>query len=371
MRLKTCLLSSLVAIGLFASPVLGQGQPDEPTPPRLVVAISVDQLSSELFAEYRSHYRGGLARLAQQGAVFPSGYQSHAATETCPGHSTILTGSRPARTGIIANYYFDLDAARDDKFIYCAEDENLPGTASDNYIVSPVHLRVPTLGDRLKAAHPAVRVVSVAGKDRAAVMMGGHHADETWWWDGTGFVSYRGRAEHALVTRENRRIAAELAQPVADLAIPDHCIARQGAVTLPAGWNVGEHRFSRAAEDRGAYRASPALDRAVLQLAKAFVASEELGRGPQTDVLAVGLSATDYVGHRFGTQGLEMCLQMDLLDRQLGEFFSVLDATGIDYLVVLTADHGGTDLPERAAARANTEAARVDPALDPVAFDHS
>jgi hypothetical protein len=56
------------------------------TPPRLVIALAMDQFSADLFAEYRSHFTGGLARLAS-GAVFPAGYQSHAATETCPGHS--------------------------------------------------------------------------------------------------------------------------------------------------------------------------------------------------------------------------------------------------------------------------------------------
>ena len=79
--------------------------------PKLIVAISVDQFSADLFAQYRSHFTGGLARLAQ-GAVFPSGYQSHAATETCPGHSTILTGMRPAHTGIIANTWIDQSVGR-------------------------------------------------------------------------------------------------------------------------------------------------------------------------------------------------------------------------------------------------------------------
>ncbi|MEO7383976.1 MAG: alkaline phosphatase family protein, partial [Novosphingobium sp.] len=76
-------------------------------PPRLIVALSIDQFSADLFAQYRAHYTGGLARL-QQGAVFPSAFQSHAATETCPGHSTLLTGVHPARSGIISNNWFDL-----------------------------------------------------------------------------------------------------------------------------------------------------------------------------------------------------------------------------------------------------------------------
>ena len=74
--------------------------------PKLLVVISVDQFSADLFDEYRPHFTGGLARLAT-GTVFHNGYQSHAATETCPGHSTILTGDHPARTGIIANIWID------------------------------------------------------------------------------------------------------------------------------------------------------------------------------------------------------------------------------------------------------------------------
>src|SRR3546814_14722948 len=95
-------------------PARAQGpvQPAAPaTPPKLIVAISVDQFSADLFSEYRQYYTGGLRRLTEQGVVFPRGYQGHAATETCPGHSTILTGSRPSRTGIIANTRLDQNAA--------------------------------------------------------------------------------------------------------------------------------------------------------------------------------------------------------------------------------------------------------------------
>ena len=59
-----------------------------------------------------------------------------------------------------------------------------------------------------------------------------------------------------------------------------------------------------------------------------------------------------------------MCLQMTGLDRELGDFFARLDASGIDYAVALTADHGGHDLPERNRLNAWPAAERVDPALD-------
>src|SRR3546814_12853857 len=92
-----------------------------------------------------------------------------------------------------------------------------------------------------------------------------------------------------------------------------------------------------------------------------------MGEGDSTDLLIVGLAATDYVGHGTGTEGSEMCLQMAGLDRELGDFFARLDATGIDYAVALTADHGGHDLPERNRQNAWPDAQRVDKALDPEA----
>src|SRR3546814_11266365 len=93
--------------------------------------------------------------------------------------------------------------------------------------------------------------------------------------------------------------------------------------------------------------ASPEADGAVLATAAALRQVRKMGEGDGTDLLIVGLSATDYVGHSTGTEGSEMCLQMAGLDRELGDFFARLDATGIDYAVALTADPGGHDLPGR------------------------
>jgi predicted AlkP superfamily pyrophosphatase or phosphodiesterase len=127
---------------------------------------------------------------------------------------------------------------------------------------------------------------------------------------------------------------------------------------------VGEGRFLRAADDSRGFRASPDLDRATLELGDALRRDMKLGQGEATDLLILGLSATDYVGHTYGTQGAEMCIQLMALDNALGDFFRKLDATGIDYLVMLTADHGGHDIPERHREHAAPDAMRVDPALN-------
>ena len=334
-------------------------------PPRLVIAIAVDQFSADLFDQYRPSFTGGLARIGG-GTAYRNGYQAHNTTETCPGMSTILTGDHPARTGIIANNWTDPAPGRADKSVYCAEDERVAGSSSSNYTVSARHLRVATLGELMKARWPASRTVAIAGKDRAAVMMGGHTHDQRWYWATDHFATDLADAPvPGAVTRANAAIAAALAEP-RDALIPSlACAALARPIAVgDGGKTVGGGAFGRNANDPAGFRASPELDGDTLALAAGLVDEMKLGQGAAPDLLALSLSATDYVGHTYGTQGQEMCLQLTQLDRELGDFLALLDQRGIDYAVVLTADHGGLDLPERARLMGHADAARITPDLD-------
>ncbi|WP_298196463.1 alkaline phosphatase family protein, partial [Novosphingobium sp.] len=353
-------LSLAASLAVLAAHAMAEPRPPEGRP-GLVVVISVDQFSANLFAEYRRHVTGGLLR-AQQGVVFPLAYQGHATTETCPGHSTILTGRYPAHTGIVANDWIADRAGHANQLVYCVEDESRPGTDATHYVVSADHLRGPTLGDLLKQASPASRVVSVAGKDRAAVLLGGHSADQTWWWNGSRFASYPGRAEPVAVAEANRHISTALA--VADNGIVPDALCRDHGGAIPLGNRVvGDGRFVRGAGDTRAFRASPALDGATLDLVGRLIDELQLGRRSATDLLAIGLSATDYVGHTYGAGGQEMCLNILALDAALERLFEKLDRAGLSYVTVLTADHGGTDVPERSRDRAIPAADRIPAAL--------
>jgi predicted AlkP superfamily pyrophosphatase or phosphodiesterase len=358
--MRKLILAAVAA--LFAT----QSAAQAPTAPRLIVVISVDQFSADLFDEYRPQFTGGLARLAS-GTAFRNGYQSHAATETCPGHSTILTGDHPSRTGIIGNNWIDPSVSRPDKTVYCAEDETVPGSSSTNYTVSPRHLLVPTLGELMKQARPGSRSVAVSGKDRAAVMMTGHVVDQRWYWTGKTFVTdQKGAPVPRTVGRVNAAVTAALAQARPPLEPPPFCQAKAKPIAVEnSGKVVGTGTFARNAGDATALRASPELDGDTLALAAGLVDEMKLGRGADPDLLAISLSATDYIGHAYGTEGEEMCLQLLELDREIGDFLSVLDSRGIDYEVALTADHGGLDIPERLRLAGVTQAARVKPTLSP------
>lgn len=327
--------------------------------PKLIVALVVDQMSADLFAAYRGKFTGGFARLAE-GAVFPSGFQGHANTETCPGHATILTGAHPARSGIIANAWSDPRLKRSEKTVYCVEDENAGGSGQ---VISPVHLRVPTLGDRLKEASPATRVVSVAGKDRSAVVMAGQKPDEIWWYSRGQFASYNGVKPPAAVTRANAALKKTVDAARAPFALPEVCRPYDVAVQIEPKREVGQGRLGRAEKEPARFQASPDADEAVINLALGLVNDMKLGQGAATDILALSLSATDYVGHTYGSRGAEMCIQLLAVDQLVGKFLAGLDAANIDYVVAFTADHGGQDVPERNHGHGAPDSHRVDGTL--------
>jgi len=369
MRLPLALCAASLA---FAAPVAAQdaapppsAEAPQPAPlpaPKLVLAISVDQFSADLFAEYRQHWTGGFARLLS-GAVFPSGFQSHAATETCPGHSTILTGARPSRTGIVANNWFDLSLARPGKQVYCSEDVTDPASSPKDPVVTPNFLKVPTLGDRLKVVDKRTRNVAVSAKDRAVMMMGGHATDAAFWWKKDGFVTLKGARVDKVVAADvaaaSKAAADTIAAGAPEVPVPDWCRGKDRAFPIGGG-TIGTGHFAVRPGKDGDFRASPRMDAATGALALKLADDLKLGRGKATDVLSVSFSATDYVGHGNGTEGVEMCIQLMALDQTLGTLFAGLDAQGIDYVAVLTADHGGYDAPERLDQQAYPQAVRID-----------
>ena len=231
--MRTTILLAATALGLSAcatperAPVAGLPVPGEAAAdqgaPDLLVVISVDQLSSDLMEEYLSRMSGGLARVANEGTLFINGYQAQASTETCPGHSTILTGSLPANTGIIANNWYERERGHADEEVYCAEDPDRRGEQGDRQIISPIHLETPTLGDYLKSADPRSRNVVVSGKDRSAVMLGGHKVDQRWWWGSDGWMSDLAGPAPAVVRSATVATRSLIDAGSAGLEIPAYC----------------------------------------------------------------------------------------------------------------------------------------------------
>lgn len=357
-----------LCLALATLPIAARAQtPDAATarPPALIVTLVVDQFSADLFNQYRARFTGGLKTLADQGLVYANGYQQHAMSETCPGHATVLTGLNPARAGIPANDWIDRATGEE---VYClAAPENAlaHGRNTDNGPVGPGQLTASTLGDWLKAVSPQSRVYAVSGKDRGAITLNGHRGDGAFWYTvGFGFTTYvepgqSAEARLAPVADLNARIAARLeATPPVWTYSDETCRALEG------DWTVGGASFrATLPPGRFAIDTSPFLDEMTLEAATELLDTRRLGQRGVTDMIGVSLSATDRVGHTYGNQGPEMCDQLHRLDLALGAFLDRVAQVPGGALVVLTADHGGNDFPERQSTRGFSEARRGDPGL--------
>ncbi|WP_257307468.1 alkaline phosphatase family protein [Geothrix campi] len=338
--------------------------------PRLVVVISVDQFSAELMQTYGPELTGGLARLRQEGVFFTEAYHDHGFTETGPGHSVLLSGRFPASTGIVENRWFDRPSSR---LVYCVEDGGAKALhAPDQASSSNARFLGDGLGDWLQAQVPGARAFAVSGKDRAAILMAGRKPTGVFWFTGAaGFTSSSVYATHlpewlvrfdaglkGRFATQSWLWAKEPTTPegrVASWTFPGQVI-RNGA--LPRLVQGAGMPLDKTFEGR--FRKSPFLDEVTLEAAEALLEGEHLGRGPATDLLAVSFSATDYIGHSYGTLGTEMRDQLHRLDRTVGRLLDDVRRRDPKAWVVLSADHGGMDLPE-ALTESGFPARRVNP----------
>ena len=313
----------------------GAAAAEDAVRPRLVLLVSVDQLRPDVLERYAPLYTGGLKRLLADGARFP-GLQDHGLTETGPGHSALATGCHPASTGIVANNWIDPKSGR---AVYCVEDPKVKR--------SPVLQLRPALGDWLKAQDPRSKVFSVSGKDRAAITMGGAGPDGVFWYSagGKGFSTsayYEPRGRPSWLKSFN-------ADGWLD-SLPRRWIHEVGRNARPDDDAHEAIRFSRTSPHplRGkkgeffytALRYTPYVDAFTLRLARTIVDRFDLGGDESVDLLCIGLSATDTVGHLYGPYSQEVRDVVLRLDVRLGEFFAHLEKRKTPFLVALTADHG-------------------------------
>jgi len=356
----------------------------KPAAPKLAVVISVDQMRYDYFTRFAGLYNGGLAKLWREGAVFSNAHHDHAGTETAPGHATLLTGSHPAQHGIIANYWLD---PKTNQSIYSVDDPNAALVVATDVTAtaigkSPRRLLRHTLGDWLKAKHPAARVISIAGKDRSAILMAGWDADAAYWfYPQTGdFISSRFYLD-ALPPWAQQWNAARRAdiyfQRAWEKSRPEeeYFLSREDLfsaegdgerTTFPHAFMSDDETLADSAQKKinpKFYQwlaATPFVDALTLDFAQQAVVAEKLGADDAPDLLLLGLKATDAVGHAYGPLSQESEDNLLRLDDELGKFFAFLDKNvGLkDCVIVLSADHGVLPLPEELRRR-GFESARM------------
>jgi type I phosphodiesterase/nucleotide pyrophosphatase len=391
---------AILALALALSAAAAQPSPTL-HPPRLVVVISIDQFRYDYLERFAPWFAArGFNRFLVSGADFTNANYLHATTFTGPGHASIGTGHTPSESGIIANTWFERDAAHDDRMWdwffddspgftpaskpahpanatpwwiagggsprYCAYDDRVRVTAGTTSGMSPLSLSSDSLGDRVKEHYPNAHVIGVALKDRAAILMGGRKADAAYWFDTKlpGFISSTYyRFDQALFSFNDRVMTyvPESKQWTLSSTIPDADLKR---VTFdpPEAWKMKTPRyettFPHPVKDARALTYTPFANDMLLDFAAAIVDREKLGADDEPDVLYVGVSTPDYIGHYYGPDSMEVADDAVRLDRSLERFLDALEKKvgSQSLLVAITADHGVTAMPEIARLR--------DPKLD-------
>jgi hypothetical protein len=327
--------------------------------PRLVVVIVIDQLRPDYLQRFRTHFRNtGFNLLLRNGASFSEARHLNAATLTCPGHATILTGSHADVNGIISNVWYD---AASDLAVNCAADTSVTLIGAETEGRSPRNLIGSTVGDELKlATNGRGKVVTVAGKDRSAIMLGGHRADGAYWMEDTLFVSStyymkelprwarRFNASGAVTAYGGKSWDRLLPRAAYAALGPDDAEGEEGDISSSRTF---PHRLGESHSHMlvSAFEASPYQNEVVADFAMRAVAEEQLGQDEIPDLLALGFSANDLIGHKYGPDSHEVMDVTVRTDRLLQRFFGFLDRKVRlqNVIIVLTADHGVAPLPER------------------------
>ncbi len=327
--------------------------------PKLVVGLVVDQMRWDfLYRYYEKYGNDGFKRLLNQGYSLNNVHINYIPTYTAIGHTTIYTGTVPAIHGIAGNDWFDKTTGKN---VYCTGDDSVTPVGTTSTKVgshSPKNLWSTTIADELLlATNFQAKVVGVSLKDRASILPAGHNPTGAYWFDDTtgNFVTssyYKNELPKWVNDFNSQKVGEQLVKNGWNTLLPIAQYTESSPDNSPWEGLQGSSKtptfpYSNLAADykakKGDIRSTPFGNTLTLKIAEAAIKGEQLGADAITDFLAVNLASTDYAGHKFGPNSIEVQDVYLRLDRDLAEFFNYLDqSVGRDqYTVFLSADHGG------------------------------
>jgi predicted AlkP superfamily pyrophosphatase or phosphodiesterase len=381
-RVRATLAAALVV--LAAAVAAGQ----EARHPKLIVLLVVDQMRGDYVDKFQQQWTRGLHRLVTQGARFRQADYPYYNTVTCPGHTTIGTGTLPPTHGVILNGWWDRETQKN---VTCTQDASVSNIGYGRPVAggdSAARIGVPALADELRAQEsPTAQVLSFSLKARAAISLGGHHPDAVTWFEGSGVWATSSAFAKAPVPEIAAYISThpvdDDADKVWEISLPSTAYLYENPAigarptsgmspSFPHRLSAGRKGGEAGAEFYDRWQSSPFADEYLARMALAVTDARRLGRGDGTDMLAISFSTLDKVGHDYGPQSREIQDVLVRLDRTLGDLFDGLDRTlGVGrYTVALSADHGVPLIPERATAL-GFDAGRVSTAAVKNAAQHA
>src|SRR2546423_7171034 len=324
--------------------------------PKLIVGIVIDQMRWDYLYKYYDRYSdGGFKRLLNEGFSCENTMINYLPSVTAVGHTAIVTGSVPSISGIAENYWIEPISGKES---YCTDDSTVQGVGAgpNTGKMSPRNLLVTTVTDELRmATNFQTKVVGVSLKDRASILPAGHTANAAFWFDdGTGnFIT----STYYMQTLPDWVVEFNKSHPVEKLVSKDwttvYPIQTYGTSDSDNQEYEGLLNGEKSSvfphyvaeiykKDRGSFRFTPFGNTITLDFAKQAIEGYHLGEDKTTDFLTINCASTDYIGHMFGPNSIEIEDTYLRLDQDLAKFFTYLDrkiGRG-QYTVFLSADHG-------------------------------
>lgn len=354
------LLSSCTASSQFVEVKNPQNQENLEANPKLVVGIVVDQMRYDYLTRFMHRYGDdGFKRLIAEGYNFKNNHFNYIPTYTGPGHASVFTGTAPQNHGVISNNWYD-------KFgntsVYCVQDDaqTSVGTQSKEGQMSPHRMQTTTFADENRL-HTQMRgkSIGISIKDRGAILPAGHSANAAYWFEGGKLghwitSSYYMEKLPDWVTKFNTSNQAESYlndwNTVYDIA--SYTSSGTDLNTYEGGLLGNEtasfpYKINSTTNSFSTIKATPFGNSLTTDFAIEAIKAEALGKDSHTDVLTVSYSSTDYVGHNFGVNSVEVEDTYIRLDQDIARLLNNLDVEvgKGNYTVFLTSDHGAVHVP--------------------------
>lgn len=329
--------------------------------PKLIIGIVVDQMRWDFLYRYYNLYSAdGFKKLLNEGFSCENTLIPYVPTYTAPGHSSLFTGSVPAINGIVGNNWFDKQTQ---KTVYCTDDSTVQVVGSNSRVnkMSPRNLYTTTITDELRLSNNfKSRVFGISLKDRAAILPAGHSANAAFWYDdaegkwvtSTYYMkelpvwlkkineknlpdAYMSKNWNTLLPLDKYNLSTEDDKPYEEAITGEH------TVTFPHKLpQITAHKYE-------AFKYTPFANTFTFNLAKAVITNEKLGSNNVADFLTINIATTDYIGHSFGPNSIEIEDTYLRLDNEIAAFLQFLDKNlgKGNYLIFLSADHGAAHIP--------------------------
>lgn len=352
--MKNLLFFLLILLGCSAS--------SENKKPKLVVAIVIDQMRYDFLENLSHRYSdNGFNRLVNDGFNCKNNFYNYVPTVTGPGHSSISTGSTPKTHGIVGNNWYDRERRHS---IYCTDDSNYNNVGGDDYSgnKSPNNLLVETFADINKMSNNKSKTISIAIKDRGSILMGGKTADAAYWYYGkeraqwitsTFYMNQIPDWVKEFNKEDNLEKYLEDWNTLKDISTyENHEIDNNSFEKLFKGKDNSAFPYDTKSLMKhndcfDMIKETPYGNTMTTDFAIEAIVNENLGKRGVTDVITVGYSSTDYIGHSFGVASVETQDTYIRLDLEIQKLLSFLDKQigKNEYTLFLTADHGVLEIP--------------------------